>query len=89
VFFVTKNNNVFNIVRRSKLKWAFPFCEKYDQIKETPQNTQFSRQKYNFWTSSYACIMKKIRLTAHISLYFSQKGYFSLEHVIDVSLSWT
>jgi hypothetical protein len=21
---------------RSKLKWAFPFCEKYDQIKETP-----------------------------------------------------
>jgi hypothetical protein len=23
---------------RSKLKWAFPFCEKYDQIKKTPLN---------------------------------------------------
>jgi hypothetical protein len=21
---------------RSKLKWVFPFCEKYDQFKETP-----------------------------------------------------
>jgi hypothetical protein len=32
---------------RSKLKWAFPFYEKYDQIKETPlKYTIFPSIKY-------------------------------------------
>jgi hypothetical protein len=40
--------------------------------------------KINFWKSSYACIIKKIWLTAHIWSYFSQnrKALFSLERVI-------
>jgi hypothetical protein len=36
-----------------------PFCEKYDKIKETPVKNKTSEL-------FYACIIKKIRLTAHI-----------------------
>jgi hypothetical protein len=46
---------------RSKLKLAFPFCEKYDQGNYSKIHNFPVKNK-----TSYACIIKKIRLTANI-----------------------
>jgi hypothetical protein len=62
---------IYTTETRSKLKWAFPFRENYDQTKlEIPL-------KYTIFPSiisSYACIIKKIRLTAHFDLLISAEG---------------
>jgi hypothetical protein len=65
------NKQLYSHITHSKLKWAFPFCKKYDQIKYTTFSSKlnFRIKLLNFFLCLY---YKEIRLTVHSWSYFSQ-----------------
>jgi hypothetical protein len=74
-----KSINKFEVYKRtrSKLNWDFPFCEKYDQIKEPSLKYTIFLHKIQL-LNIFLCLYHKenYALTAHIWSYFSQNEIF-------------